>query len=78
MILDVLCDSHLLSLSKHGARNPTCSGQVLGRGGVGKKKLKSTLREVGHFKGIVRVVMSDKAEPLFDLQQVPPRILSWL
>ena len=45
-------------------------GQVLGRGRVAGVKLKPTVREVGTFKGIIRIVDSEGVPPLFDIRQV--------
>jgi hypothetical protein len=34
-------------------------------------KLKPSVREVGTFKGIIRIVDSESVPPLFDVRQVP-------
>ena len=45
-------------------------GQVVGRGRVAGVKLKPSIREVGTFKGIIRIVDSESVPPLFDVRQV--------
>jgi hypothetical protein len=52
---------------------PSCfpsRGQVVGRGRVAGVKLKPSVREVGTFKGIIRIVDSESVPPLFDIRQV--------
>lgn len=45
------------------------SGQMAGRGSVLGYKLESTLRVVGYFKGLVRIVKS-QAAPAFDVSRL--------
>ena len=42
----------------------------MGRGRVAGVKLKPSIREVGTFKGIIRIVDSESVPPLFDVRQV--------
>lgn len=48
----------------------TCSGQAVGRGKVLGIKLPSTLRTVGYFKGLIRIIKSADVPPPFDMRKL--------